>query len=52
MKVASRKVECERSRVGGGLAHFSALTACRQDQTLAENMGRSPSLHRPVNAYG
>ena len=40
----------KRSRVGGGLAHFSALTVCRQDQTLSENMGRSPSLHRPVNA--
>jgi hypothetical protein len=38
------------SRVGGGLAHFSALTVCRQGQTLSENMGRSPSLHRTVNA--
>ena len=46
-----RRGRRKRSRVGGGLAHFSALTVCRQDQTLSENMGRSPSLHRPVNAY-
>ena len=42
----------KRSRVGRGLAHFSALTVCRQDRTFSdkhEPSSRSP--HRPVNAY-
>ena len=52
-RYSRRRTDCQSVSVHGSVgdcARFAALTVCRQSQTFSENMGRSPSPHRPVNA--